>query len=97
MKTKRIKAATVMGWNIAHPKLDGPTMHYILPADAESYERMVEQMAAAIFRDLLPCTSTSWAAAQDGDKAWMRHASRAALKAIGITNPRATRRTKGTK
>lgn len=43
MKTKRIKAQTVMGWNIEHPKLDGPTLHYVIPADAESYERMVSQ------------------------------------------------------
>jgi len=43
MKTKRVKATK--GWNgnpVKHPK----NAAWILPADAESYERMVEQFDA---------------------------------------------------
>lgn len=88
MKTKRIKAVTAMGWNIAHPKLDGPTMYYILPADAESYERMVEQMAKAPYHDY------TWTVLSDREKGEYRHAVRVQLRAIGITQPK---KTKGTK
>lgn len=78
MKTKRIKALLHLGgfykgaW-------------FILPADAESYERMVEQMAKAAMKHF---------AHKNGAKRYTaptestRGYARAELRAIGIVPPR---------
>jgi hypothetical protein len=55
--------------------------HHILPADAESYERMVEQIAGEIAEVSL-CKWSMLLAAEKQD--FLRDA-RAALRAIGIT------------
>jgi hypothetical protein len=70
---------------------EGPLLglkYWTLPADAESYERMVEQMARAIYPTLVPIPYISWA----NDKQWLRHVARAALRAIGITPPKKGRK-----
>lgn len=83
MKTKRIKASTILIEQSNPAPTDGRVFesraeckwHYILPADADSYERMVEQGATGIMR--------CWKGAVMHET-W-RTEARAALRAIGIT------------
>ena len=81
MNTKRIKA-TLDDAGPKHPHLS----RYILPADAESYDRMVEQVAKACARD-------HWRKDSYCDDAF-RADARLSLRAIGIVPPK---KTKGTK
>ncbi len=77
MKTKRIKAYKTL----AHD-FNGTVYGYYLPADAESYERMVEQMARAIAESW----SYNWKWLLDAERNDYYNAARAALTAIGIKN-----------
>ncbi len=74
MKTKRIKA-TISPYSILASS--GRQSFWQLPADAESYERMVEQMADKIWDSSSICTRYEQCT----------YFARAALRAIGITNP----------
>jgi hypothetical protein len=78
MKTKRIKAAKTMTPLIGCPGAEG--LSYILPADADSYERMVKQVAAAICRNSTNVFGY-------GPSGYTDQAV-AALRAIGITQPK---------
>jgi hypothetical protein len=82
MKTKRIKATYV---KTSCALLD----EWLLPADADSYERIVEQMADIIAVEL----TTAFMRGQLGasvvtDDREDYETARAALRAIGITQPR---------
>ncbi len=76
MKTKRIKAERVL-------RSYEPFDAYILPADADSYERMVEQVKRSVW----PHKNL----ADDVHEAF-RKVARAALRAIGITAPKKGRK-----
>lgn len=79
MKTKRIKATLVDTYEEARfeeRRWSGEAWQ--LPAEADSYERMVEQTAAGIMR--------CWKGAVMHE-IW-RTEARAALRAIGITAPK---------
>lgn len=86
MKTKRIKAVSGVLRD-----MDGTEVlsRWTLPADDESYERMVEQVALAI------ATSEGF----PGYRSSYLNAATAAIRAIGITNPATVKRdsTKGRK
>jgi len=73
MKTKRVKAQLILG-ALADRDLE---RQYILPADAKSYERMVEQVGDVLWRD-------GWADSSEEYNAL----ARTALRAIGITAPK---------
>ena len=92
MKTKRIKA-TLDDAGPRHPYLS----RWILPADAASYEQMVEQMAKDLAHLAYPKIAMirkDWwcRGITNATKNQWRTRSRAALRAIGITEPK-----KGTK
>ena len=88
MKTKRIKAilfgSHVLGWR------------WELPADAESYERMVEQAAAALAKGFVHAGVYNDADRQyqNNMRRYYRTRARTALRAIGIRQPK---KQKGTK
>lgn len=72
---KRIKARLDRDWMAGDPE-------WVLPADAESYEQMVEQMAKAPYHDY------TWTVLSDREKGEYRHAVRVQLRAIGIRQPK---------
>lgn len=82
MKTKRIKARLHEG-----PPYGAECFHYewILPADAESYERMVEQVRRKIClaHRVFPKATIGWTNGLE-----YKSDARAALRAIGITAPK---------
>lgn len=82
MKTKQIKAELVR--SATHELLD----RWELPADAASYERMVEQMARAQWRRLRVRPCATWRFAAECVRDAYRRDTRAALRAIGITAPK---------
>ena len=75
---------------------------FVLPADAESYERMVEQMAQSLWDSLEDSVSDvltprKWRgrACRQDEISYRLTAARAALRAIGIKPPAATTRRVG--
>lgn len=96
MKTKRVKAIKS---GLVHSDFIGEC--YILPADPESYERMVEQLAHAIDPNAKElCEHFERRMRLGSSEPWYDYRieadgkARAALKAIGITQ---TRKVKGSK
>jgi len=96
VKTKRVKAIKS---GLVHSDFIGEC--YILPADAESYERMVEQVAHAIDPEAKQlCEHFERRMLAGSSEPWYDYRieadnkARAALRAIGITQPK---KTKGTK
>jgi len=88
MSAKRIKALKTL----AHDK-DGTVYGYYLPADAESYGRMVEQMHTEVTAAIL----AAYVRGQLGadvvqDTSSVSDVCRAALAAIGITKPKEGRK-----
>ena len=77
MKTKRIKATYV---KTSCALLD----EWALPADADSYERMVEQVAG----DIAEVSLCKWSMLLAAEKQDFLRDARAALRAIGITAPK---------
>jgi len=83
VKTKRIKAVLVDTYEDARFEERRWTGEaWQLPADAESYEQMVEQMAKAPYHDY------TWTVLSDREKGEYRHAVRVQLRAIGIRQPK---------
>jgi hypothetical protein len=98
MKTKRIKARMMFAapergnshqqWFTLSSKRDDKIFCdftrpvHVIPAYAESYERMVEQMARAM-------APNSWD--RLAQRPFLRNDARAALAAIGITKPKAAK------
>jgi hypothetical protein len=82
MKTKRVKAQLILG-ALADRDLE---RQYVIPADAESYERMVEQMAVVLYESqMVPCR---WARIPYSEQVPWIQLSKDALRAIGITAPK---------
>jgi len=77
MSTKRVKAQLFT-------RLDKVEDMWGLPATAEAYERMVEQMA----RSLCYPTALLWPHLGEPQRNEQRNKARAALRAIGITPPK---------
>ena len=76
MSKKRIRVVKVIGWRISDARFDGFSTHYVLPATAEAYEQMVEQIAELIFVPL------------DSTKGETNRRAAMYLRAIGITPPK---------
>jgi hypothetical protein len=91
MKPKRIKAALVDTYEDARfEERRWVGEAWQLPADAESYERMVEQMAREIHKNCRryePHLRT-WKNTWEQVRAAYRLDAKSALKAIGITQPK---------
>lgn len=78
MSTNTIRALPI-AHTVHRNGYSGPAWE--LPATAEAYERMVEQVSKAIWRDSVFSDNTALRNAY-------RPAARAALRAIGITPPK---------
>lgn len=87
---QRIKAVKAEGYSIVLSGINCFSPYYILPADAKSYAKLAQQVDEAIERGI-----NRWLAGTAGPDG-CRQLPHEVLRAIGITNPRATRRTKGT-
>lgn len=76
MSAKRIKALKVRGWKIEHVRIDGPSIHYVLPATADAYEQMIKQ------------ASNDLSNADANDRCSYDEMVRAVAKSWGITPPK---------
>lgn len=88
-KLKKPKQAQAVKAKIQYVSTNGAlplVRHFVLPADAASVERMVEQVARAMAAHEY-ATVKGWAWRQDArcDKLWIAQ-SRAALASLGITS-----------
>lgn len=62
--------------------------YYVLPADAASYEKMVEQMAQELYEGSPAIAVSHWDVAGKPRKDNWRRIARRALAAIGIKEPK---------